>query len=541
MRFRFFALLLLLAAPLAAQRWSDVTVVTSASGTQQIILRSADGTAPRRIAVSNLVPNAVTSASISGSTLTLTLADGTTSDLTLPSGGGGGSGDLTGIDAGTGIRIDDGDSATPEVNVDAAGVGTAQIADDAVTTAKIAGGTDGTDEYKVLILDSSANPVWTLVPTSGIENAAVTAAKIGSGAVTAAKIGSGAVTTAKIGSDAVTTAKIGGGTDGTDDDKVLRLDGSADPEWAKIEAKNIETTNSATDGQMITYDSATGGFTFEPVPSGGGGGDLTSVTSDATLTGSGTSAAPLRQTWSPMPGDRVAVADTTATTAANVDTAGEIFLSGITNTADTAVAWPATTTMTYAANSGDYDLLAILDFGDKLALQCTAGNWAVYNISATAARDTDEEYDFTLARTARYAGQYIPPGTGECHILFDSVGAPGSIDVDRLNLADDNVIVGGSLSQAGAVAIGDGLENDSTGGLRVDLDGATLTRGASGMSVTNPCTAADETKLDGIGAGADLTGIDAGTGIRIDDGATATPEVNIADDGVGFGQLALKW
>ena len=42
----------------------------------------------------------------------------------------------------------------------------------------------------------------------------------------------------------------------------------------------------------------------------------------------------------------------------------------------------------------------------------------------------------------------------------------------------------------------------------------------------------------GGGGGGDLTGIDAGTGIRVDDADTATPEVNIADGGVGTTQLA---
>ena len=62
-------------------------------------------------------------------------------DLNI-SGGGGGGGDVTGIDAGTGIRIDDGDTATPEVNIADGGVGTTQMADASVTPAKADAGTD---------------------------------------------------------------------------------------------------------------------------------------------------------------------------------------------------------------------------------------------------------------------------------------------------------------------------------------------------------------------------------------------------------------
>lgn len=49
--------------------------------------------------------------------------------------------------------------------------------------------------------------------------------------------------------------------------------------------------------------------------------------------------------------------------------------------------------------------------------------------------------------------------------------------------------------------VGDGLEVSSNA-LRVDLDGTTITRGSAGISVTNPFTDDDETKLDGIETGA---------------------------------------
>lgn len=97
MRAKFFAALLLLFLPSLAhaQAWSSVQLVTSADNAQQLILRSADGSAPRRIRVDNLVGNPITNATLSGSTLTITFRNGTTRNLDLPSGGGGGGGGLT--------------------------------------------------------------------------------------------------------------------------------------------------------------------------------------------------------------------------------------------------------------------------------------------------------------------------------------------------------------------------------------------------------------------------------------------------------------
>ena len=74
---------------------------------------------------------------------------------------------------------------------------TADIADDAVTTALIAAGAITATE-----IGSAA------VTTAKIANDAVTTAVIASGAITATEIGSAAVTTAKIANDAVTTALI---------------------------------------------------------------------------------------------------------------------------------------------------------------------------------------------------------------------------------------------------------------------------------------------------------------------------------------------
>ena len=79
-------------------------------------------------------------------------------------------------------------------------VGTSDLQDSAVTTAKINNGAVTTAK----INDSN-------VTTAKINDGAVTTAKIGDSAVTTAKINDGAVTTAKIGDSAVTTAKINNG------------------------------------------------------------------------------------------------------------------------------------------------------------------------------------------------------------------------------------------------------------------------------------------------------------------------------------------
>ncbi len=77
--------------------------------------------------------------------------------------------------------------------------------------------------------------------------------------------------------------------------------------------------------------------------------------------------------------------------------------------------------------------------------------------------------------------------------------------------AEVNVIdtVGDGLALARStisidLATNPGLEF-STGNLKIKLDGTTLSLGAAGLSVTNPFTTADETKLDGIEALADVT------------------------------------
>ena len=82
------------------------------------------------------------------------------------------------------------------------------------------------------------------------------------------------------------------------------------------------------------------------------------------------------------------------------------------------------------------------------------------------------------------------------------------------------------------VGAGGGLTQDQVdariSALSALLSGATFTGAVSGIAPTADAHFATKEYVDN-NAG-DVTGIDAGTGIRIDDGATATPEVNVRHD-----------
>ena len=138
-----------------------------------------------------------------GSDLTRLAIDGT--NYNLPAGSGGGSGDVTGIDAGTGIRIDDGDTATPEVNVADDGVDTVQLADGAVTTVKLADDAVTGDKIADATIHGGA-----------LIDGTIATGKIGDSQVTGAKLSGEAVSTGKIADDAVTQAKIADNAVGTD-------------------------------------------------------------------------------------------------------------------------------------------------------------------------------------------------------------------------------------------------------------------------------------------------------------------------------------
>ena len=183
----------------------------------------------------------------------------------------------------------------------------------------------------------------------------------------------------------------------------------------------------------------------------------------------------------------------------------------------------------------------------------------------TTTQTTPRDLSYIAAQAASIGGAFIllnGGGSGGTTVTANPTGTDGD-NLERITIDGTNY----------------NLPEPMGGGLTAVTSDATLSgSGTSGspISVANPFTDADETKLDGIETGAtadqtsteivtglealsgnarldygalkdtpsipsgDVTGIDAGTGIRIDDANTATPEVNIADGGVNSDQLAAN-
>ena len=127
-------------------------------------------------------------------------ASGVPSELDAPSGGG--SGDITGVTAGTGLT-GGATSGNATLGIANGGVGTTQLAADAVTSAKIAD-----DAIRTEHLANDA------VNAARIADNSVNSQNLATNAVTIAKIAPNAVATGKIADNAVTLAKLAHGAAG---------------------------------------------------------------------------------------------------------------------------------------------------------------------------------------------------------------------------------------------------------------------------------------------------------------------------------------
>ena len=151
-------------------------------------------------------------------------------------------------------------------DIQAGTIETANIADDAVTLAKIADVNVSTAKI--------ANNAVTLakiadvnVTTAKIANDAITTAKIADVNVTTAKIADVNVTTAKIADDAITLAKLAAGTDG----ELITWDASGNPAAVAVGTSTHVLTSNGT-GAAPTFQEAGGGgliFLDRTVTSGG--------------------------------------------------------------------------------------------------------------------------------------------------------------------------------------------------------------------------------------------------------------------------------
>ena len=186
-----------------------------------------------------------------------------------PSGGGGGTGDIEGVTAGTGLS-GGGTSGTVTIRIASLGVDTALIANDAVDATKIDTTNNGTVGQ---ILELAANNQFTFVekPSGGQGGGGGDITSVTAGTGLSGGGATGAVTL-RVANDGITNALVA--------DDAIDTDQIADE---AVDEARLDVSNAPTAGQFLQYKDATDELTWATPSGGSGGGGLTSVAWTPTL------------------------------------------------------------------------------------------------------------------------------------------------------------------------------------------------------------------------------------------------------------------
>jgi hypothetical protein len=150
-------------------------------------------------------------------------------------------------------------------------------------------GTDGIPDYSYLRFSYNTNNIYTpdtltagdlectnCIDEGDLAQNQIDDSEIQDDSLTASSLAPGSVGTSEVADNSLTASDLAAGSVGTSE----LADNS-------INEVDLEVTNAPTDNYILSYDSATGGFTW--VPDATGSGDITGVTAGTGLTGGGSS------------------------------------------------------------------------------------------------------------------------------------------------------------------------------------------------------------------------------------------------------------